>query len=284
MNRQLSLSKKSRSTNRDAHDEFSSTQPTREATHYDHTTEHIFQICLRLRLRGQSLQSQGDPNCHLTLIESMLKALRNYQAEFLAPLNLFFQEVENGVVCLSATQLDAFIEEAGGHLKKTYMINKNTSFIKLIIKIMNAGLTTWIHSNNPSPSVQTLRQKVQKLCQFISQNINNQHYFDSWRLRNAIALFLQRYLRHDPLQTHWILDTVDDNSHFLPRSLLFTMNRDVDARTRYLLATINPDLFSLVPVDEINPVYAEMKDSFLCVDEEYVLILTSMFRANYVQS
>ncbi|PPQ64768.1 hypothetical protein CVT24_007854 [Panaeolus cyanescens] len=246
----------------------------------DRSTKHIFQICLRFRLRGRSLQPHRDFNQNSALIDTMLDCITGakYQNSFEAPLNIFFEEVENDTLSLSASQLESFLCEVGKSFQFNYGVNRSSSFRKLVIKIMNAGLPVWINSQSSSSPVQSLRVKVKHICSYFAKATVEKVRLVSWRLKNALALFLERYLRHEPPSDEWLHPKYmqEDYEHLLPRSLLFLLNKDHDARTRFRVATINPKLFTLMHSSEITDVYDHIIRSFVLIETEAEHMITRL--------
>ncbi|KAJ7612476.1 hypothetical protein DFH06DRAFT_1274623 [Mycena polygramma] len=69
----------------------------------------------------------------------------------------------------------------------------------------------------------------------------------SWKIRDALARFYDRYLMHDPSQAAWFNpeEDEDEKAEGLPTKVLPEMNRDDDIRVRFRAGVLNAHLFAV---------------------------------------
>ncbi|KAJ7442296.1 hypothetical protein FB451DRAFT_1440423 [Mycena latifolia] len=127
-------------------------------------------------------------------------------------------------------------------------------------------------------------ENVRYICSWLSSALRagqtDRTHIRSWKVRDALARFYDRYLAHDPSQAAWYNAAEDDKERAqgLPTKVLPAMNRDDDTRVRFRAAVLNSHLFAVgrSTGHDAAAVYSPISESFPRDLDNYENMLTRL--------
>jgi len=181
------------------------------------------------------LQSaSGDPIRDKELTEFVLSSDDNFRLV----ASLFFDNVGRRLLKLSVTNLDNFLQKIGALLGQ-YKYSRCEKLQLFVCHFLGSTLHLWLHDSANGDVGEHLRT----LCHWLS-NMLKDNKIRSWKLRDGIARFLDKYLTHDPNQTVWSRGA-SEFQDMSPAELLPMLGADEDIRVRFRAAVANARLFSV---------------------------------------
>lgn len=247
------------------------------------TIRCVGKICIMFLGQGPFLQStSGEATHDKALAELLLRSLELRSDRFLLLYPLFLQNIRLETLTVTSSNVNNLLEELSNQLQ-LYACSKSEWWQRFATSVLDSTLHLWI-SDAFSASV---KSKVRQLCHWLSSTLNKGG-IASWRVRDAIALFLDRYLSVDPSQSFW-RETSEDNgvvdSEDFPISLLQTLVSDDDIRVRFRAAVLNVKTFAVarrVGYPEVNlytAIYNRLEVNLSqCVVFPYYIYLTHFVR------
>lgn len=128
-----------------------------------------------------------------------------------------------------------------------YAYAKNDILQDLVLRVLDSTCHIWL---DPSDHLEGVRNKVSQLCQWLC-GTTSQRLIGSWRVRDSVACFLDRYLECDPTQVSWT--ELNGEALARPADLLSMMVADEDIRVRFRTATLAPRLLALLRLNARRP-------------------------------
>ncbi|KAI0640810.1 hypothetical protein C8Q79DRAFT_1015032 [Trametes meyenii] len=204
---------------------------------------HITNTCVTALSVLPILQSlSGEPTHDRQLIE-LLTGCDSSEFLILAPPCL--NNIEQKRLHLNASNLKGLLEQVDW-LCTQYAYKHNEEAQLLIVRTLEATSHLWRGSLVVD---EDLREKIEAYCSQCIALLRNQEQ-PSWRVRDAIVCFLDRYLALDPAQEYWPSSDVTAD---LPAAVLPTFGDDDDIRIRFRVAAVSPRLFAVCRLADDKP-------------------------------
>jgi serine-protein kinase ATM len=202
----------------------------------------VVEICVSFLAAVPVLESSSDePTRDKELTDLVLDCSPEYFL-FVAPA--FFSNVRRKILNLTPNNLKRFLDKFSSLVAENYTYGRREMVLLLLVFFTQSTLPIWLHENVRSTDV---GKNVSDFLQWFSQLIKK-NSARSWKVRDAIARFLDDYLSHDPAQS--FLNAEQDLSQntdpdSLPSALLPLMGEDEDIRVRFRVASLNARLLSV---------------------------------------
>lgn len=192
------------------------------------------------------LQSvSGEPTSDKELTELVLNCAENPTETSLLIYRIFLSHVRQKTLALSKLNFDSFMEQLADNLLPSYYHGRSENGQMLAINFLDSTLHIW------STATGERAENVRNICAWLSSALRagqeSRTHIRSWKIRDALARFYDRYLKLDPSQTAWYNKDEDDDvrAEGLPTKVLPAMNRDDDIRVRFRAAVLNSHLFAV---------------------------------------
>ncbi|KAF8163206.1 hypothetical protein B0H34DRAFT_744937 [Crassisporium funariophilum] len=248
----------------------------------DRSTLPLLGICVTFLTCGPYLQSaSGEPTRDKELTELILGCAESQPAQFSLVCPIVFGEIRQGTLNLSSAQLASFLDGFAGLLTQ-YAFARSEALHRLVVDFLDSTLSIWLTPNAQADD--NISSKVRSLRDWLSIAIKAKK-FRTWTVRDALALFLDRYLSMDPAGVCWGSagedddeDTIQKRLESLPTDLLPMMAADDDIRVRFRVAVLNARLFTLEHRTEQTPLQTyDLSKQWYTVDlDNYEHMLTRM--------
>ncbi|KAJ7066636.1 hypothetical protein C8F01DRAFT_981361 [Mycena amicta] len=233
---------------------------------------HIAEMCISfLSVIPLRLSASGEPTRDPDLTDLVFECttfdrLRGRSSTLnersLLVYEVFLFHVKHNHLAFSHIDYDRFSFE----LSKTLHINKyyNRSDIAhmLTICFLDSNLSRWVQFSGDSA------YNTRMLCGWLSVSLKGKSrtHLRSWKARDALARFYDRYLDLDPRAVTWF-DAVEDDPKYAggqPTLLLPTMNVDDDIRVRFRAGVLVINLLTVRRTQGLNStdVYKPILDSY----------------------
>lgn len=242
----------------------------------------VTEVCMAFLAVVPILQStSGEPTRDRDLVDLMLCA-KDRQECFLIVFPTFLDRVRQRTLNLTVSNFDHFLDHIE-ELLKTYAYARSERAQLLVIQFLDSTLRIWVDNGVVNSGVGI---KVRALCKWLSRALSKEK-LGSWRVRDSLARFLDRYIARDPWESAWSTSGEDetkqekhDRLKLQPFFLLPMLGADVDIRVRFRAAVINAHLFSVIRVSNVPPInlYKKISDWYTTDVDEYVLILYNLSR------
>ncbi|CCL98610.1 uncharacterized protein FIBRA_00612 [Fibroporia radiculosa] len=251
-------------------------------------------ICMTALTVIPILQStSGEPTRDKDLADMVLSCPDD-RFFFMAPA--FFDNVREGTLALSASNMHKFLDRFGDLLQR-YDFSKSERLQLMVVHFLNSTRNVWLQAAVASGPIGTqIRELWEWFCEMLDKK-----QVPSWRIRDLLVRFIDDYLAHDPEQNMFmkydahhdavaILDD-DDSEHWkerhdddsdikglLPSALLPKLGADVDIRVRFRAAVANARLLRFARKLSQNPstLYATIKKHLTVTLENYEHMLTRL--------
>jgi ataxia telangiectasia mutated family protein len=195
----------------------------------------IVEVCMSFSAVVPILQaSSGEPTRDKELTEFVLHADNNFHLV----ASVFFNKIGQRLLNLGSNNLDRFLRKIGDLLTQ-YNYSRSEKLQVLVTHFLDSTLHLWLQGSAMDNEV---GDNVRALCHWIS-NILREDKIRSWKLRDYVIRFLDKYLVMDPRQAFW--SHGEDDTETLPSSLLPMLGADRDLRVRFRAALVNARLFSV---------------------------------------
>jgi len=208
---------------------------TRPQTEVGTAHRCIIEACVSFLAVVPILQStSGEPTRDKELAELVL----NSNDKFHLVASIFFNKVAHRLLNLSSNNLQQFLDKIE-QLLTQYNYSRSEKMQALATQVLDSTLHLWLQDSVKSSDV---GEDIRVLCRWIS-DILREDKIRSWRLRDLVVRFLDRYLAMDPKQAAWPIS--EDGLEVLPANLLPILGADRDIRVRFRVAVVNARLFSI---------------------------------------
>jgi serine-protein kinase ATM len=169
---------------------------------------------------------------------------------FFLVATVFFSKVRQKILGLNTNNFNKFLSKIGLLVTGNYFYSRREEMLLLLIHFLRSTLPIWLQDNVSSTDN---ANGVRDLLHWLS-NLTTKQLARSWRVRDAIAVFMGEYLVLDPLQKVWsyggdhIAESQESNKislDSLPVYMLPQLAADADIRVRFRAAVVNSRLFSI---------------------------------------
>lgn len=228
---------------------------------------HVLHVCVGFLTVGPFLQSGGgEPTRDKELMSFLLSAADKNPENFLVVFPLLLTKIRQRVLYLGEKTLNVLLDELE-KLLQLYSFSRSGRLQYLAIRVLHSTIDLW---STPSISASEVGGKIRALCDWLSGALRKKK-INSWSTRDALSVFLDKYLKHDPEQLAWSIaeDNEDDEERVerlggLPTALLMLMNSDEDIRVRFRSASVVGGLFSAARRVSYDPmlVYGDLRRHF----------------------
>jgi ataxia telangiectasia mutated family protein len=213
----------------------------------------VVEICVSFLAVVPVLESSSDePTRDKELTDLVLDCSPEFFF-FVAPV--FFSNVQRRILKLTPNNLKRFLDKFSSVVTGSYTFGRREMVLLLLVFFMQSTLPVWLHENVRATDVgKNVGDFLEWLSQLIKKNSAR-----SWKVRDAIARFLDDYLSHDPSQGFWNSEQdLSQNTNpvppdSLPSALLPLMAEDDDIRVRFRVASLNSRLFSIAQPVDVDP-------------------------------
>lgn len=191
-------------------------------------------------------------NCAETPTETSLLVFR-----------IFLHHVKQKTLALSKSNFDTFLEQLGVILQSYYHARSENGQM-LVVTFLDSTLHIWVAATEERAA------NVRGLCGWLSSALKagqkTRTHIRSWKIRDALARFYDRYLIHDPGQASWynVEEDEEGQAEGIPTKVLPQMNRDDDVRVRFRAGVLNAHLFAVG-----RSVGADVADVYRPIFESY---------------
>ena len=228
-------------------------------------SQYILSICVSFLALGPVLQSaSGEATRDRELTEIILNTDGD---EFLVAGPAYFAGVRQKTLNISINSLDNFVDKFESLLTQ-YPYAKAERMQLLTVQMLDSTSHLWVQESVMSSP---LGENIQALCHWLLRTLGNDQ-LQSWRVRNNLVAFLDRYLSQDPMEHAWFVQTPDISGEAvetppMPTVVLPTLGSDKDIRVRLRVASVNARLFGLARIrgDDPMPLYGTIHHH-LCKD------------------
>ncbi|KAL4265494.1 hypothetical protein AB1N83_004973, partial [Pleurotus pulmonarius] len=211
------------------------------------STEYIAKVCISFLAFVPILQSSSaEATRDKDLTDLVLACATSHPENFLLVCPPLLDHVRCRAITLSPSTLELCLA-ALGHICPRYAYAKNDLLQDLVIRALDSTCHIWLA---PSDQLEGVRNKVSQFCGWLCAT-PSQKLFGSWRVRDSVACFLDRYLDCDPTQVAWA--ELNGKKLARPADLLSVMIADDDIRVRFRTATLAPRLLALVRLNARRP-------------------------------
>ncbi|TFY59771.1 hypothetical protein EVG20_g7665 [Dentipellis fragilis] len=225
--------------------------------------QHIMAVCVSFLALAPILQSSsGEATRDRELTDIVLNSDGD---EFLSIGPVYFASVREKALNMSLNTLDNLLDKFESLLKQ-YTYSKSERLQLLVVQFLDSTSHIWVENSVVNSEVE---EHIHALCDWLLGAINN-NLFPSWRVRDAIVSFLDRYIGQDPQEQAWAAplepDEIDDDSPLVPTRVLPSLSKDKDIRVRFRVASANARLFMIARLRQEDPLllYGELR-SHLCL-------------------
>lgn len=202
----------------------------------------IMSVCTSFLAVCPILQSSsGEPTRDRELTEMLLNADGD---DFILAAPAYFRNVEHRTLNINATVLDNCLVKIGSLLQQ-FMYSRNEALHALVVQFLQATSFLWVQDSIADTDV---GGAIRELCQWLV-GMYESGKMSSWKIRDAFAIFMEKYLALDPFERVWTTpDEKEDGTievSTAPSALLPDMSTDEDIRVRFRVASANARLFGL---------------------------------------
>ncbi|KAJ6493513.1 hypothetical protein C8R47DRAFT_1118464 [Mycena vitilis] len=179
------------------------------------------------------------------LTELVIDCVETPSETSLLVFRIFLRHVKNKTLALGKPNFDTFLEQLGEKLLRDYRYARSETAQMLAVHFLDSTLHIWVAANGERA------ENTRFLCSWLSKALRagqkSRTHIRSWKIRDALARFYDRYLMHDPSQAAWFNpeEDEDENAEGLPTKVLPEMNRDDDIRVRFRAGVLNAHLFAV---------------------------------------
>ncbi|KAJ7247652.1 hypothetical protein B0H12DRAFT_1124902 [Mycena haematopus] len=176
---------------------------------------------------------------------------------------IFLRHVQQKTLALSKPNFDTLLGLLG-EILASYYYARSESAQMLVVEFLESTLHIWCAANDERAA------NARQLCGWLSSALkagqDSRTHIRSWKVRDALARFYDRFLMHNPSQSAWYNAEEDDEDQAdgLPAKVLPEMNRDDDMRVRFRAGILNAHLFTVgrsIGRDAVE-VYGSIRESY----------------------
>ncbi|KAJ7658097.1 hypothetical protein B0H17DRAFT_1213256 [Mycena rosella] len=225
------------------------------------------------------LQSvSGEPTSDKELTELVLSCAEDPNETSLLIYRIFLSHVRQKTLALSKNNFDALLDHLAPYLLKSYQHARSEIGQMTALHFLDSTLHIW------SVATGERAEHVRSVCAWVPKALKAgqeiRTHIRSWKVRDAVARFYDRYLVQDPGQTAWYDADEDDEERAedLPNEVLPAMNRDDDIRVRFRAAVLCSHLFAVGRSTGLDAatVYGPIFESYPRDLEHYENMLTRL--------
>lgn len=212
----------------------------------DNANRCVVEVSMTFLAVAPILQSSsGEPTRDKELIELILGC----ENKFFLAASILFDKVGQRNLNLNVNNLDMFLDKFADLLPQ-YQYARSERLQLLVTHFLDSTLHLWIQ--NPVANSE-VGDHIRSLCVWISGMLKS-NKIQSWRTRDRVACFLDRYLAQDPFQVVWSEGEDGGGTELLPAIMLPGLGADEDIRVRFRAAVANSRLFTIARVVGQDPI------------------------------
>jgi ataxia telangiectasia mutated family protein len=197
---------------------------------------HIAEVCVSFLAVVPILQSfSGEPTRDKELTELVLHSDHNFHLI----ATLLLDKVRQQRLKLDLSDLDDFLRKIESLLMQ-YNYSRSEKLHLLVCRFLDSTSHLWLQDSVTDIEV---GDNIRALCHWISKMLK-ENKIRSWKLRDHVACFFDRYLARNPTQEAWSRDGSVSSDSF-PSALLPQLGADRDIRVRFRVAVANARLFAI---------------------------------------
>lgn len=205
----------------------------------------IVQVCIALLTKLPVLQSaSGEPTRDKTLTELVIDCAEVRPEKFLLICPIFLDSIKRRTLNLSTHSLASLVGKFEPFLIQ-YEFAKSERLQLLVTRLLVSTVHIWLPG---SVAMSDVGSDIRQLWDWLANSLKSGK-IRGWRVRDAFARFLDRYLSLDPGQGAWSLGDEDEDAKRIaersPSALLPMLGSDRDMRVRFRAAVLNARLLPL---------------------------------------
>ncbi|KAA1469011.1 hypothetical protein DENSPDRAFT_795376 [Dentipellis sp. KUC8613] len=229
-------------------------------------SQHILAVCVSFLALVPILQSSsGEATRDRELTDIILNSDGD---EFLSVGPVYFASVREKALNMSLNTLDNLLDKFESLLRQ-YAYSKSERLQLLVIQFLDSTCHMWMES---SVNESEVGEHVRALCDWLLKGLHKDALC-SWRARDAMVSFLDRYIGQDPLEQGW---SASPSYPLVPTGVLPSLSKDRDIRVRFRVASANARLFMIARLRQEDPLllYAELRPHLCLYLSDYEGMLT----------
>ncbi|KAJ7504364.1 hypothetical protein B0H11DRAFT_513652 [Mycena galericulata] len=187
----------------------------------------------------------GEPTNDKELTELVLNAIESPNETSLLIYHIFLRHVQQKTLALSKPNFDLFLNHLAESILPDYYYARSEAGQMLAVYFLDSTLHIWITATGDRA------ENTRYICGWLSSALRagkeTRSHIRSWKIRDALARFYDRYLMLDPSQAAWYSPAEDEPAQAdgVPTKVLPEMNKDDDMRVRFRAAVLNAHLFTV---------------------------------------
>lgn len=234
---------------------------------------YIAEVCIAFLTIIPILRSEsGEPTNDNELTELVLSSNEVPDETSLLLYQIFLRHVKEKTLALSKPNFDSFLDQLAEIFLGNYYWGRSESAQMLTVHFLDSTLPIWCAASGERGL------KARKICGWLSTALRagqqSRTHIRSWKIRDALARFYDRYLMHDPSEASWYNADEDEDAQAegVPSRVLQQMNTDDDIRVRFRAGVLVAHLFAVGRTNgrDVKDVYRPIFESYprdlnLCV-------------------
>ncbi|KZT27904.1 hypothetical protein NEOLEDRAFT_1059985 [Neolentinus lepideus HHB14362 ss-1] len=192
-------------------------------------------------------------------------------AQFLAFSGPYFYNVRSKTLNITVPILDKFLDKFG-ELLVQYHYSRSEDLQVLAVEFLDSTSHVWLSRSEEAlpPEDGNVACNVIELCRWLRNTLKDGK-IRSWKTRDRLARFFDRYVAQDPQQAFWKSQPPDEEEEetvdILPAAIIPTLGSDADVRVRFRASVLNARLFRVAYLNNYDPLplYSSITAS-LCRD------------------
>lgn len=206
----------------------------------------IAEVAIAFLTRIPILRSvANEPTSDKELTELLLDSTATPNETTLLIYQIYLGHVREQTLALSKLNFDTLLDQLAENLLTAYYYARSELGQMTAIRFLDSTMHIWTTATGERA------EKVRHICAWLSSALkagqDNRTHIRSWKVRDALAMFYNRFLVQVPSQTAWYNEAEDEEDRWcgLPTQVLPKMNRDDDIRVRFRTAVLNAHLFAV---------------------------------------
>ncbi|KAJ7224312.1 hypothetical protein GGX14DRAFT_425135 [Mycena pura] len=226
---------------------------------------YIAEVCIAFLTIIPILRSEsGEPTNDNELTELVLSSNEVPDETSLLLYQIFLRHVKEKTLALSKPNFDSFLDQLAEKFLRNYYWGRSESAQMLTVHFLDATLPIWCAASGERGL------KAREICGWLSTALRagqqSRTHIRSWKIRDALARFYDRYLMHDPSEASWYNADEDEDTQAegVPSRVLQQMNTDDDIRVRFRAGVLVAHLFAVGRTNgrDVKDVYRPIFESY----------------------
>ncbi|KAJ7577089.1 hypothetical protein C8J56DRAFT_972300 [Mycena floridula] len=201
----------------------------------------IAEVCFGFLAFGPILQSNsGEPTRDKPLLELVLKCADVSPERFWVIFPVLLEHIRFKTFTLSFPSLGSYLDFLGDDLSSRDY-SKNEALFHIVLDLLDSTMHLWSQvGSDASEGLKDVQHKVKILMRSWLFRAWNDDKLPSWRARDALARFTDRYIALDPVRS---CADMNDDDVASPMALICRTTVDRDIRVRFRGAVLSAKLF-----------------------------------------